>query len=1207
MTKRGIIRNNKAVSNQIVSIASISIFIIVVLAVTLNSVQQSPDYRAQVDKNTQIYSAEDIVDMLADHFGSSPDGSSNWEDNVDTINPLSVGLRIDPNVVPEEIEDLSTFDPDVYAGPTNNPPNVVDNTLPVDGALDITTQPTLVFDGGDQDSGDTVTYEIFLDANVDPSTSRGTFSANGDEIEQQFPMPIVLNTNTLYYWKVIANDGTNPDVEGEITSFTTDDGSNTAPVLSGPQYTTTVDRDNIVNFYYSATDAESDVMINVDWGDGFVDSSGYDLSGTTHHFTHSWSEEDTYPIEVIAYDEAMEPSNIISFNKPVVNSIPYISSSSDISLFVAPLVETWFLIDLDDNNPNDWVMERIDWGDGDSTEWPASHHDPETGMIYYHTYAGADGTTFAMEVFYHDDYAPTDVGSETFIIEIFSGASSQEEIPCCFPAGTMIEMSDGTLKAIEDIEVGDLVLSYDEENGIYVQDCVKQTVKRYREGVYDINDGLISPTNDHPLYVRKADGRVGWAAISPEKSKAAYESRNAMKLEVGDEVFTLDGFVEIYSIEFNADPQFVYTFVVETYHNYFANEILTSNGMDGCQTATGAEGSAEDPPLVCCFPAGTKILMSDGKQKSIENVVSGDIIKTYDFKEKKIVIDRVLERISPVRSGVYNINDGLIKPTNDHPLYVRKADGRVGWAAVDQELSTRVYSHSIDIIYQLEIGDELFSNDDWIEIKSIEYEPGEIQTYTLLIKNNHQFFANNILAKNGGGRQDPSGSGEDTEGGSCDGSNDPVCCFPAGTKIQMANGETKSIEELRIGDFVLTYDLSRDSFIPDKVENIYMPIREGVYNINNGFLSPTNDHPLYVRKADGRVGWAAVNPSAAKRAYPSIDTILALDLGDTLFTMNGWEEIVSIEYEPGPLITYSLGISNHHHYFANGVLAKNIGFTGSGDDPQSTSTGDGGCVNPPNCFIARSKIKLSDGSLKNIEDMKIGDIVESYDVSTGQYVKDEITGVYRCPPDKISLFGNYHMIINEKIGVTPDHRLYIDGKWTLAGNLEIGSKLSDEITIFSIEKIDGDIPTYNLETKTYHNYLVQYDKENFIIAHNDYIVGGYEEKKINEQTATVSGTDSIPILSFHKTRAIGKLTYTEIKEIIGLPENLDFIIRLSSLYGSESYIFITPDNGRSTDLSDYSSTHKINVLVSDPTPYQYYDLDEYYYFYDYAILEVEVF
>jgi len=311
---------------------------------------------------------------------------------------------------------------------------------------------------------------------------------------------------------------------------------------------------------------------------------------------------------------------------------------------------------------------------------------------------------------------------------------------CCFPAGTLISLSDGGFKCIEDVVVGDGVLSFDVDENVFVSSYVTDLIIRVREGVYSINDGLVCPTNDHPFYVMKADGCFGWAAINPDVSKVMYGDRDAMALEVGDFLLSSDGsWVRINSIEFIPGIITTYTFTVDSVcHDYFANNVLVSNG-GRCLTPT--IGS-------CCFPAGTLISLSDGGFKCIEDVVVGDGVLSFDVEDENFVYSSVTNLIVKVREGVYSINDGLVCPTNDHPFYVMKADGRFGWAAISPDVSKVMYGDRDAMA--LEVGDFLLSSDgSWIKINSIEFMPGIITTYTFTVDSVcHDYYANNVLVSN---------------------------------------------------------------------------------------------------------------------------------------------------------------------------------------------------------------------------------------------------------------------------------------------------------------------------------------------------------------------------------------------------------------------------------------------------------------------------
>ena len=77
----------------------------------------------------------------------------------------------------------------------------------------------------------------------------------------------------------------------------------------------------------------------------------------------------------------------------------------------------------------------------------------------------------------------------------------------CFVAGTPVWMSDGTTKAIEQVKVGDSVLSKNEKTGAVAAKKVLHTSVRQniwtRKITFD-NGAVLETTDEHPLYV---DGR----------------------------------------------------------------------------------------------------------------------------------------------------------------------------------------------------------------------------------------------------------------------------------------------------------------------------------------------------------------------------------------------------------------------------------------------------------------------------------------------------------------------------------------------------------------------------------------------------------------------------------------------------------------------------------------------------------------------------
>ncbi len=158
----------------------------------------------------------------------------------------------------------------------------------------------------------------------------------------------------------------------------------------------------------------------------------------------------------------------------------------------------------------------------------------------------------------------------------------------CFVAGTKIKTEDGE-KNIEDIEVGDLVYSYNPETGEEGYKTVKQTfIKEADEIVHvTVSDTsgkdtvTIDATAGHPFYV------VG------------YGFKYASELKIGDKLRSVSG--DIYKVTGTETEHFdkpikVYNFEVEDWHTYAVSEagIIVHNN-NTCVEAASNEQTTEQP------------------------------------------------------------------------------------------------------------------------------------------------------------------------------------------------------------------------------------------------------------------------------------------------------------------------------------------------------------------------------------------------------------------------------------------------------------------------------------------------------------------------------------------------------------------------------------------------------------------------------------
>ena len=135
------------------------------------------------------------------------------------------------------------------------------------------------------------------------------------------------------------------------------------------------------------------------------------------------------------------------------------------------------------------------------------------------------------------------------------------------------------------------------------------------------------------------------------------------------------------------------------------------------------------------------------------------------------------------------------------------------------------------------------------------------------------------------------------------------------------------------------------------------------------------------------------------------------------------------------------------------------------------------------CFLEGTKIVMADCLYKNIEDIKVGDMVKSYDEETGEIVDRAVTHVFHHTPKEMT---DYYLVINNFLKVTPNHLIYSDGGWVYADDLKTGDNLfypCSDYKIHSIEKVFKEEPTYDLEVGINHNYFVALDTSD-VLVHN---------------------------------------------------------------------------------------------------------------------------
>ncbi|MBI4349137.1 MAG: hypothetical protein HY553_20030 [Elusimicrobia bacterium] len=114
------------------------------------------------------------------------------------------------------------------------------------------------------------------------------------------------------------------------------------------------------------------------------------------------------------------------------------------------------------------------------------------------------------------------------------------------------------------------------------------------------------------------------------------------------------------------------------------------------------------------------------------------------------------------------------------------------------------------------------------------------------------------------------------------------------------------------------------------------------------------------------------------------------------------------------------------------------------------------------CFLAGTKVTLEDGTVKNVEDIKRGDRLLSYDVTEGKFVgSDAVVSVVRETKSYIR--------INGGLQVTPEHAFMANNHWENAATLKVGDVLMNAngqpVKIESLVLVTETVPVYHIEVQ----------------------------------------------------------------------------------------------------------------------------------------------
>ena len=468
-----------------------------------------------------------------------------------------------------------------------------------------------------------------------------------------------------------------------------------------------------------------------------------------------------------------------------------------------------------------------------------------------------------------------------------------------FIEDTMIELASGRKKKIQYVKSGDKVISYD------IKDLDKN--KSWRDWIKMNWDGLDTLKTVHADVggsIRKKT--LGYvlinnkfkvtknAALCVSDKRLKWKFKSALDVIVGDTVL-LSGneFVEVVSKEISDDIVNSYGIDIHDYNNYFGDKLLAHN------IGVGA----------WCFIAGTKISMSNGTKKNIEDVRIGDRVLSWDENDNKIKSSIVCRLQQPIHNDMVNIKFGNeIENVNtfDHPYYVKNK----GWSSYRPDLTMSRYE--IGEIKQIEVGDICYYNNNGeleeIKIFSIEEKLGKVKTYIIEIENYNTFFANDILTHNKDGSTSYSylTAGRDK-------------CFMPDQLINMSDGTYKKISDVVIGDEVNTYNIKTTEIESLMVNEIMTKLHDDVYELhlaNGKILKPTGNHPFLTKNKD----WTTIDGHNPNHAGGSE----YLEVGNYVKDIkDGWVRVNKIVGIEGEHLTYNFIDMKNGTIIADDIVTHN--------------------------------------------------------------------------------------------------------------------------------------------------------------------------------------------------------------------------------------------------------------------------------------------
>ena len=289
-----------------------------------------------------------------------------------------------------------------------------------------------------------------------------------------------------------------------------------------------------------------------------------------------------------------------------------------------------------------------------------------------------------------------------------------------------------------------------------------------------------------------------------------------------------------------------------------------------------------------------------------------------------------------------------------------------------------------------------------------------------------------------------------------------VYSSPSGSEITMYDNSTKQVQDIEVGDVVKSYKpagMPDEFFFEDWYDysstNLSGSVASGSVVVRTfsedfyGYYLINGSIKIPVMKQAMMKGGRFFTKQGDTWSWQTPDNI---NVGNYFLDKDANEVEITSKTEVAQEDTfYSLDVENIDTYFTSDILVHNIP--------------------PGKCFTGDTMITLADGTYENIQKIKPGTEIKTYNEETGKLQNSVVGEITKIRHDNLV---KYKFSDNTEIKATDDHPFYVGGDYKAP--LEVGDEvLNDElnkVNVVKVEKLAYMQITYNIDnTNNGKNYF----------------------------------------------------------------------------------------------------------------------------------------